>query len=172
MLKEIVGKGQVVPAGVAMPQCLKLNSEPFTGHVPHNARRVDPIEYVKANEPRREPPAPRELTTVDILHVSAGSRLNSQWPSRSDSRLVRAGVVPMTFGSSRSWTRGPSRSGISGSVADDLRDSRHVHPRHSGILGPLAPPRATCCRCRRPRDTGRRRLLRRFQRDRASWIAL
>ena len=56
----------VVPAGATMPQSLKANSETYTGHVPHNARRFDPVEYEKANQPRPEPPAPRELTEPDI----------------------------------------------------------------------------------------------------------
>ena len=67
----------VNPAGVTLPPHMKLNSEPFTGHVPHNARRFDPVEYAKANTPRPEPAAPVMLTEADIKRTRKWS--DAQW---------------------------------------------------------------------------------------------
>lgn len=54
------------PLGKA-PRTIELNSEPFTGAVPHDARVFDQAAWDAANKPRVEPPAPKQLREPDIL---------------------------------------------------------------------------------------------------------
>ena len=74
-----VNEGDVFthPADAELPPHFVLNSEEFTGHVPHNAPRFDPAEYAKANQKRPEPAAPVMLTEADIKRQKGLS--DAQW---------------------------------------------------------------------------------------------